>query len=190
MGLRATLVVLMSAVAIGCGSKTDLRGPAPFPLANRPSAATSAPAAPPAIAAPGLDGVGALLDTALALRGTAYRLGGQDPDTGFDCSGLVRYVFAQHAIDVPRTVTEQFAAGTSIAQDDVRAGDLLFFSTTASGPTHVGIALGPLTPGEFVHAPGTGSAVRIERFETPYWRARFVGAKRVPMTSGVVLRKT
>ena len=184
MGSRATLVLLVSAAAIGCGSKTNVRGPSPFPLANRPGAATSAPAAPPAIPARGHDGVGALLDTALALRGTAYRLGGQDPAAGFDCSGLVRYVFARHAIDVPRTVTEQFAAGTSIAPDDVRAGDLLFFSTTAPGPTHVGIALGPLAPGEFVHAPGTGGAVRIERFETAYWRARFVGARRVPMTSG------
>ena len=62
----------------------------------------------------------------------------------------------------------------------MRAGDLLFFSTTAPGPTHVGIALGPLAPGEFVHAPGTGGAVRIERFDTAYWRARFVGAKRLP----------
>ena len=93
-----------------------------------------------------------ILDTALGLRGIAYRLGGEDPASGFDCSGFVRYVFGQHQLDVPRTVAEQFAAGQDVAPDRIRAGDLVFFRHR--GPTHVGIALGPGS-GEFVHAPGT-----------------------------------
>jgi cell wall-associated NlpC family hydrolase len=179
MGARATLVLLVVTVAAGCGSTAGVRGPAPFPLAKRPGSpgdtAVSASPVPPPASGAGL----ALLDTALALLGTSYRLGGQDPASGFDCSGLVRYVFAQHAIDVPRTVTEQFAVGRVVAPGEVRAGDLLFFTTTSPGPTHVGIALGPVGQGEFVHAPGTGGAVRIERFDTPYWRARWLGAKRL-----------
>ena len=173
-----TLLVLLAMTAAGCAS-TAFQRPAPFPLPSRPGQAGDAPIARSPGPQPASDGNTALLETALGLLGTAYHLGGQDPASGFDCSGLVRYVFAQHAIDVPRTVTEQFAMGRRIAPGEVRAGDLLFFTTTSPGPTHVGIALGSLSQGEFVHAPGTGGAVRVERFDTPYWRARWIGAKRL-----------
>ena len=73
--------------------------------------------------------VSQILDTALGLRGVSYRLGGEDPASGFDCSGFVRYVFGQHHVDVPRTVAEQFSAGAEVAPADIRTGDLLFFST-------------------------------------------------------------
>ncbi len=176
---RAALVSIVTAVSIGCSSTAGVRGPAPFPLAKTPGAPADAVAGAATDDAASPVSLAAILDTALALRGTAYRLGGHDPVNGFDCSGLVQYVYARHAIVLPRTVTEQFTAGQSIGPDEIRAGDLLFFSTTAPGPTHVGIALGPLSQGEFVHAPGTGSAVRVERLDTPYWRARWVGAKRL-----------
>jgi cell wall-associated NlpC family hydrolase len=124
------------------------------------------------------------VQTALALKGTRYRLGGQDPRNGLDCSGLVRYVFLQRNVTLPRTVDEQFGEGRSVDFDQIKAGDLLFFATTKPGletgsATHVGIATGPPAIGEFVHAPGSGSSVRIDRFDAPYWRARWVGARRL-----------
>lgn len=116
---------------------------------------------------------------ALGFQGVPYRLGGEDPSAGFDCSGLVRYVFEHYEVDLPRTVAEQYQFGRRVPIGDVQAGDLIFFSTIGPGATHVGIALGPAGPGEFVHAPGDGGAVRIEHFDSPYWRSRLVGVRRL-----------
>ena len=179
---RDRLFALAAAIATAaCGPALTQPAvsPSPFPRAASSAVSTDRPRPVAAPAPQPLDGgTRRLLDTAVGLRGISYRLGGEDPASGFDCSGFVRYVFAQHQVAMPRTVVEQFASAQDVAPDDVAAGDLLFFSTIGPGPTHVGIALGPLAQGEFVHAPGTGGAVRIERFDTPYWRARWVGAKR------------
>ena len=113
--------------------------------------------------------------TALTLRGSPYRLGGGDP-AGFDCSGLVQYVFGQHGIQLPRTVTEQFRVGSTVNAADVKAGDLVFFSTTTPGASHVGIAVGG---GAFVHAPTSSGVVRVENLGSSYWGPRFIGARRV-----------
>ena len=112
---------------------------------------------------------------ALELRGVPYRNGGADP-TGFDCSGLVAYVFSSHGRPVPRQTIAQFTAGSPIELSDVRAGDLVFFSTVAPGASHVGIAL---DDDEFVHAPSSSGVVRVERLTVAYWRTRFVGARRL-----------
>ncbi len=117
-----------------------------------------------------------VIGSALALRGAPYVLGGEDPDSGFDCSGLVQYVFAEYQLDVPRTVAEQFRAGRHVDAHHIEPGDLVFFDTSGAGPSHVGIALGPTT---FVHAPGSGHLVRVEHFDTPYWQSRFLGVRRV-----------
>jgi cell wall-associated NlpC family hydrolase len=111
-----------------------------------------------------------------------YRLGGDTPERGLDCSGLVAFVFAAHGLQLPRTVAEQYIAGRRVRSSDVRPGDLVFFSTTGPGATHVGIATS--VPGEFVHAPGTGGVVRIDRMDAEYWRARIIGARRVIGASG------
>jgi cell wall-associated NlpC family hydrolase len=113
--------------------------------------------------------------TALALRGAPYRDGGADP-RGFDCSGFVEYVFGQHGIAVPRTVSELYQAGAEVNPNDIQAGDLLFFTTTAPGPSHVAMAIGG---DEFVHAPSTSGVVRVERLSGGYWGRRFMGAKRI-----------
>jgi cell wall-associated NlpC family hydrolase len=113
--------------------------------------------------------------TALGLRGAPYRNGGSDPK-GFDCSGLIEYVYSQHGISVPRTVEEQHRAGTDVPSQDIQAGDLVFFDTTGDGPSHVGMAIGG---DEFVHAPSGAGVVRVERLGAAYWSQRFIGAKRV-----------
>ena len=113
--------------------------------------------------------------TALGLRGAPYRNGGADP-SGFDCSGFVQYVFAQHGVIVPRKVSDMYHAGKDVKPDQLEPGDLVFFTTVAPGASHVGIALGG---SEFVHAPSSTGEVRVERMSASYWATRFVGARRV-----------
>jgi cell wall-associated NlpC family hydrolase len=112
------------------------------------------------------------------LRGTPYRFGGSTPAQGFDCSGLVAYVMAEQSIVMPRSVASQFSAGEPVEWERLQRGDLIFFSTTGPGATHVGIVT-DTDRVEFVHAPADGAAVRVERFDAPYWRGRFVGARRI-----------
>jgi cell wall-associated NlpC family hydrolase len=116
-----------------------------------------------------------LVGTALNLRGVPYRDGGTDPK-GFDCSGFTQFVFARHGIALPRSVLDQFSAGISVDAEDLEPGDLLFFTTTAPGATHVAIAVGG---DEFIHAPSTTGVVRVERLGSSYWSRRFLGARRV-----------
>ena len=117
----------------------------------------------------------ALVGTALSLRGAPYRNGGTDP-SGFDCSGFTQYVFRQYGIALPRDVQEQYQFGKSVRPEELTAGDLLFFTTTDPGVSHVAIAVGG---DEFVHAPSSSGVVRVEHLSSTYWAPRFVGAKRV-----------
>lgn len=170
--LRALGAAFSLALPLACGTATGIAPPVAFPTAPRPPATESAPARPDLR-------IEDILRDALSLRGTPYRLGGETPADGLDCSGLVRYVLGQHRVDMPRTVAEQFSIGRRVKLGDVRAGDLLFFTTTAAGPTHVGIAVTSGRDAEFVHAPGAGGVVRVEHVDTPYWRSRVVGVRRV-----------
>jgi cell wall-associated NlpC family hydrolase len=112
---------------------------------------------------------------ALALVGTPYAAGGASPDTGFDCSGLVAYVYARAlGRELPRNTFD--LARTGAAVSDPQPGDLLFYNTQRRAFSHVGIYLGA---SRFVHAPSTGGAVRIEDMRLDYWAKRFDGARRV-----------
>ena len=122
----------------------------------------------------GID-VDALTGDALALRGRPYRSGGFDP-SGFDCSGFTQYVFGQHGMALPRDVREQFALGKPVKPEEIAPGDLIFFSTVAPGPSHVGIALGG---DRFIHAPSSTGVVRVESLSAAYWSDRLVGARRI-----------
>ena len=117
----------------------------------------------------------ALSGTALSLRGAPYRDGGGDP-SGFDCSGFVRYVYEQHGVAMPRQVRDQFRVGKNVDRDRLEAGDLVFFSTTAPGASHVGIVIGG---DQFIHAPSERGVVRVESLTQQILGARFIGAKRV-----------
>jgi cell wall-associated NlpC family hydrolase len=185
--VRIIVAIVAGALSTACASTGTIATPRPFPNAPLPPLAApmstsvpgpeSSPIGPgPATSLPEPD---ALVQLALGLQGVPYRLGGEEPGGGFDCSGLVRYVFEQYRVDLPRTVAEQYQSGRRVKIDDVQAGDLLFFSTIGPGATHVGIALGPAGLGEFVHAPGEGGAVRVEHFDAPYWRSRLVGVRRL-----------
>lgn len=168
--------VAILVLAAGCASAPPIGSrPAPFPGAP-PQAWASRPALEPLR----VSAVGPLLQAAVSLLGSPYRLGGTTPQSGFDCSGFVRYVFGQFSMEVPRTAAEQFRVGRDVAATSIARGDLIFFSTTGPGATHVGIVLDP-DARTFVHAPGTGAVVRIERFDTPYWNSRTLGVRRLPI---------
>jgi cell wall-associated NlpC family hydrolase len=158
----------MTVTVIGCAARSA--SPRPFPGATVPPGARTTPPASAPMAS-------TVVATALSLRGTHYRSGGSEPSLGFDCSGLVQWVFAQHGTALPRETHEQFDAGRSIDEDKVQPGDLVFFRTVSKGPSHVGIALGA---GEFVHAPSSRGVVRVESYtKNGYWARRWIGARRV-----------
>jgi hypothetical protein len=114
---------------------------------------------------------------AMSLVGIPYRWGGNTPESGFDCSGLVRYVVARSAsVNLPRTTADMSERGESIEPDEVAPGDLIFFNTTGRPHSHVGIYVGKL---RFVNAPSTGGTVRIDYLTNPYWAKRFDGIRRV-----------
>ena len=110
-------------------------------------------------------------ELAVQQLGRPYRYGGATPD-GFDCSGLVWYVYHALGIEVPRTAAEQRAGSVYIAAEQLRPGDLVFFYTPAD---HVGIYLGGR---EFVHAPASGRTVERARLDTPFYILGFAGGGR------------
>lgn len=114
---------------------------------------------------------------AMSLVGTPYRYGGNTPDSGFDCSGLVRYVVSRAAnVNLPRTTEAMGTRGTPLAREQVASGDLVFFNTTGRANSHVGIYVGQ---NRFVHAPSTGGTVRLEDMTKSYWASRYNGARRI-----------
>lgn len=119
----------------------------------------------------------AVLMRAIGLVGTPYTYGGNTPESGFDCSGLVAYVYRDMLdLRLPRTSRELAAIqGPRIAPEKLAAADLVFFGSKGS-VSHVGIYVGE---GRFVHAPSTGGTVRLDRLDGPYWRDHYSGAKRV-----------
>ncbi|WP_422388819.1 C40 family peptidase [Keguizhuia sedimenti] len=114
---------------------------------------------------------------ALGLAGTQYKFGGNSPDAGMDCSGLVRYVFKEILDkDLPRSSEEISHVGNAIEDHELRPGDLVFFNTLKRAFSHVGIYLGE---NKFIHSPASGGKVRIESMSVHYWKQRFNGARRI-----------
>lgn len=140
-------------------------------------AACSSPRAPSVGAADdGRAGGDQVALMALSMIGKPYVWGGQDPDTGFDCSGLVRHVYEHAAgLALPRTARQMAAHGSQVPRRRLVPGDLLFFNTGRRRNSHVGIYVGE---GRFVHAPGRGKAIRLAEFENPYWQRTYNGARR------------
>lgn len=130
--------------------------------------------------APEPDSVAAngVLMRAIGLVGTPYHYGGDSPQGGFDCSGLVQFVFRDSAgVQLPRSTRELAAIDApEVDREDLRPGDLVFFRPGGGGPSHIGIYVGE---GRFVHAPSTGGTVRLDLLDSAYWRAAYAGARRV-----------
>ena len=114
---------------------------------------------------------------ALSLDGTPYKYGGNSPETGFDCSGFVRYVYQKSiGITLPRVTEDISEVGTEEDLDELRPGDLVFYNTMRRSNSHVGIYLGE---GQFVHSPSTGKSVTVANMNDSYWRKRYNGARRI-----------
>ena len=123
-----------------------------------------------------------LASTALNYLGINYRFGGDTPSSGFDCSGLVRYAAEKSlGLKLPRRSAEMARLGESIKRNQLERGDLVFFNTRGQRFSHVGIYLGD---NKFVHAPSTGSKVRVEDMTIGYWKKRYNGARRLASSSG------
>ena len=176
------MLLASSAAGLACATSGASGGkvahvPRPFPGAPAPpSTGTPDVTTPPTATAEVPLPAPPVVATALTLRGTPYRNGGSSPSEGFDCSGFVQWVFAQHGTSLPRDVKQQFDEGKKIDAGDLKAGDLVFFHTVTKGPSHVGIAI---SGEEFVHAPSSRGVVRVERISSDYWSKRWIGARRI-----------
>lgn len=160
--MRLTTAVIMAGLVAGCATQTSQERPVdPADLrAER-------------IGEPRRE----LLLRALSLVGVPYKYGGRSPDTGFDCSGLVHYVFSEvRGIALPRRAQEMSKVGDNVGRHELAPGDLVFFDTLREPFSHVGIYLGNH---RFVHAPSSGGRVEVVAMTDRYWVRRFNGARRV-----------
>ncbi|HEX5125184.1 MAG TPA: C40 family peptidase [Rhodocyclaceae bacterium] len=123
-------------------------------------------------------GFEALAEKGASFLGIKYRYGGNGPESGgFDCSGLVRKVFADAlGLNLPRTAAEMSKLGDKVGRSEMKPGDLVFFHTLRRTFSHVGIYLGD---NRFLHAPSKGSTVRVDSMDNTYWSKRFSGARRL-----------
>ncbi len=162
---RVVAAAVLGSLLGGCATAPLPRSePVPAPL--RPPA--TVPATVPSVTAFGARAA----DAARRLVGAPYQFGGQDP-RGFDCSGLVWYVYRELGVTLPRRAIDQRAAVQSVPREALVPGDLVFFS---SPQDHVGIYLGN---GDFVHAPGVGKDVRVANLKSPYFELAYAGGGRV-----------
>ena len=166
---RIALLALSTALLLAaCGGSDNVRpGARSQPV---PRAWPSVQPADPAKA-------NAVLMRAISLVGTPYRYGGNTPEGGFDCSGLVNYVYRDMLdLRLPRTSRELAAVqGPRIAPERLASGDLVFFGSGGT-VSHVGIYVGE---GRFVHAPSSGGTVRLDRLDGSWWRDHYSGARRL-----------
>ena len=166
MMMRAALLATMTLLG-ACAS------PPPPPVIKAPAPVVFKS---PAIGSPVAYDV---LFRAIGLVGTPYRWGGNTPDSGFDCSGLIKYVYNDAAgINLPRTTREMIIMqAPTVDVRSLQSGDLVFFSTNGGGQvSHAGIYVGE---GRFVHAPRTGGTVRLDYLSNSYWAKAYLQAKRV-----------
>lgn len=167
VAFRGAALLVLALLLAACG-KEQVRPSAPTGASQRhwPQVRPADP-----------ESANAVLMRAIGLVGTPYTYGGNTPESGFDCSGLVAYVYRDMLdLSLPRTSRELAAIqGPRIAPEKLAAADLVFFGSKGS-VSHVGIYVGE---GRFVHAPSTGGTVRLDRLDGPYWRDHYSGAKRV-----------
>ena len=174
--MRKILSVLLVAL---CGfvapAHADELPPIQLPLTLQTALALSEP--PPSLMERAVGGVQTTLDQALEYLGIRYKRGGSTPDTGFDCSGFVSYVYNESlGLVLPHNAKAISQSGERVDKNELLPGDLVFFNTMRRAFSHVGIYLGN---GLFVHAPRSGARVRIEDMSDRYWTRRYDGARRV-----------
>lgn len=181
--ILSILVVALCAVAIPAhADETVPQLPSQLPTLiqpalGQPELPTTAPAQPLSLVSRAVSGVETTLDRALDFLGIRYKRGGSTPETGFDCSGFVRYVYNETlGLVLPHNAKAIAQEGERVEKTELKPGDLVFFNTMRRTFSHVGIYLGDNL---FVHAPRSGARVRIEDMTDRYWSRRFNGARRI-----------
>lgn len=172
------------ALLLGGGWASLLAGCASRPPVARPGGGVATRSAPVPPSQPPLEldpaGREESVAQAMLLVNTPYRYGGNTPEGGFDCSGLVAYVFnvvaSPAARRLPRSTAQWAAASVPIDDAALQRGDLVFFNTTGAAFSHMGIYVGQ---SQFVHAPSSGGTVRKDSVDSRYFGARYMGARRV-----------
>jgi cell wall-associated NlpC family hydrolase len=107
--------------------------------------------------------------------GTPYHFGGSTPASGFDCSGLTQYSYAQSGVGIPRVAADQYTVGQPVDRASLQPGDLVFFQDSTGYIHHVGMYLGD---DKFIQAPHTGDVVKISSLDDPYYAGQFAGGRR------------
>lgn len=115
-----------------------------------------------------------IIKNAQKYMGVPYVWGGDTP-TGWDCSGYTQYVMKESGITIPRTAAEQYATGNAINKNDLKIGDLVFFTTYKAGASHVGFYMGD---GKFIHASSVAKQVTINSLSEDYYTQHYIGARR------------
>lgn len=166
-----SLVTAATQAPLDAVAPIDLASPDNAPLAAQIAALRDAQNSPTASSR-----IKTVLQRAFALLGTPYRWGGTSPDRGFDCSGLVGYVFRSIGIDLPRVSRAMANEGTAVAdRSALTEGDLVFFGKRGR-VDHVGIYIGE---GKFLHAPRTGRDVTVSSLSSGYWSQKYMEARRI-----------
>lgn len=121
-----------------------------------------------------------IIQVAKRYLGAPYKFGGYNLTTGIDCSGYVKKIFSRFNVYLPRTARDiYYSAGSSVTKSNLDTGDLVFFHTYAKYPSHVGIYIGN---DEFIHASSASRMVTIDSMNKQYYRARYIGAKRIQLS--------
>jgi cell wall-associated NlpC family hydrolase len=162
-------VVSVAAALAGCA----ILAKEPVPIGETPPIAER----PPISGRPSVDASMGEAVVALARQqvGAPYRWGGSNP-SGFDCSGLVRYVYAQVGVSLPHNAAQQYRLGTPVPRAGLEPGDLVFFDRLR----HNGIYVGD---GRFVHARQTGRGVNIARLDDGWYASHWVGGRRLELSA-------
>ncbi len=167
--MKTALACLAIAALAGCASSPERDAAWP----HAPRAILQDTPERPAAAAGELAAI-----NASKLIGIPYRFGGASPASGFDCSGLVQYSYAEAGVRLPHNTEQLRVYSEHVSLEELRAGDLIFFDLEEKKNSHVAIYAGD---GSFVHAPSTGKDVRRDSLASPYWRKRISEVRRLVM---------
>jgi cell wall-associated NlpC family hydrolase len=174
-------------VVIGCGVIVSNAVQADTVFKDTEVRADVKPEAKPGLISNVMTKTGDVVMNALGMIGLRYRFGGNTPESGLDCSGFVRYVFNDtFGFLLPRRAVEMSRVGTSVDMAELRPGDLVFFNTMRHTFSHVGIYIGD---NKFVHAPSTGSKIRVDDMTASYWVTRYNGARRIENSAGTPIKE-
>jgi cell wall-associated NlpC family hydrolase len=164
--LRQQRLVVQARARVAAASVQQQPAPAPAEAVFEQSAVEAVVAAPPAARYGGVVGI------AMQYLGVPYKWGGASPQTGFDCSGFLMYVFAKVGVSLPHNAAMQYGLGTAVSKDQLEPGDLVFFD----GLGHNGMYIGG---GQFIHAPHSGDFVKISSLSDSWYASTWVGARRL-----------